>query len=144
MVSDGWVEEREIIGDLGEASTVDEPDEERESELNGSENVGVGGSAMSIAVSSLWQRPTAMLELFGKPKPRPTVDPSAWSGLAHWELLRFSLGLGHGRSWGDSAIDARWCDDGLAATLGEAGTVGNEGVEVVDADTRLAVVEGVR
>ncbi len=140
MLSDGWVEDRDRLVDRGEARTVDEPeDEERESVLNGSEKVGVGDSAMSH-----WFIPPEILVLFGKPNPKPTEGPSRWLDFAHCALLRFPLGVAAGNPSEDSIIAAKCRDEGLGGTRGEAGTVASEGVELIEPDVRLVVVEGVR
>ena len=84
-----------------------------------------------------------MLLLLGKSNPSPTAGPSAWLVLAHWAPSSFFFGVADGPSSTDSVIAVKYRDEGLGATFGEAGTVGNPGVELLVPDVRL-VFDGVR
>lgn len=66
--------------DRGEASTVEEPEDERDSEVdaNGSANDGVSLICMAVTSRLLADllRPFAAEELLGIPKPRPALISS--------------------------------------------------------------------
>ena len=132
-VSIGCVDERDI--ERGEAMMVDEPEDERDSGLNGSVNVGVSGSARLMAVTSrlrfeiFEESPLTILVLLGRPSPRPTPETSVSADFPHWLLERLCRGVGWGDSSGDSTMADKCRDEGLCGTV-------RPGVEVVEPDTR--------